>query len=520
MKKLLSALTAVVLAAALSLSVSASSLHFRDVPPDHWAHDAIMSMVDHGLLKGTTVPDQNGMSLFNPTGSMNRTHFVVVAARYLDPDALAAMPAGKYWYSAAYQLLLNRGILRPGELENGKLEKPITREEMALIMSRLAEAKGKTPAALIAPTEIPDFAKIHPAYRQAVRIVYSLGVLQGVDKKGTFNPKGILNRGQASAVFYRLVRANPKPETGGSFDLNSVPAFSGEPYVEVHNNQPYFSKDYGTKAFETYAPLDRLGRCGPAFANVCRELMPTEERGPIGQIKPTGWHTVKYDCVNGKYLYNRCHLIGYQLTAENANPENLITGTRYLNIEGMLPFENMVADYVKETNHHVLYRVTPIFRGENMLADGVLMEGWSVEDHGRDICFCVFAYNAQPGIEINYANGESSQGVLPTPKPDPKPDPKPTPKPTPKPDPKPDPKPIPTPKPDPKPVPKPVPTPKPDPNPNPVTGQYILNKNSKLFHRPNCPSVKRMKESNKQAYTGSRDVLIAQGYRPCKNCNP
>ena len=144
------------------------------------------------------------------------------------------------------------------------------------------------------------------------------------------------------------------------------------------------------------------------YACVGQDIMPTQERGSIGQIKPTGWHTVKYDCVDGKYLYNRCHLIGYQLTGENANEKNLITGTRYLNIDGMLPFENMVADYVQETNNHVLYRVTPIFEGDNLLADGVLIEGSSVEDNGDDICFCAFAYNVQPGVTINYATGDSA----------------------------------------------------------------------------------------------------------------
>jgi DNA-entry nuclease len=160
-----------------------------------------------------------------------------------------------------------------------------------------------------------------------------------------------------------------------SYSLDSIPDYSGSPYVTVNDNQPYFSdSDLTTTSFESYSDLDSLGRCGVAYACVSTDTMPTEERGSIGQIKPTGWHTVKYDCVDGKYLYNRCHLIGYQLTAENANEKNLITGTRYLNVDGMLPFENMVADYIKETDNHVLYRVTPIFDGDNLVASGVLME--------------------------------------------------------------------------------------------------------------------------------------------------
>lgn len=176
----------------------------------------------------------------------------------------------------------------------------------------------------------------------------------------------------------------------------------------IEDNQPNFSQeDLTDVSFESYSELDSLGRCQTAYANVGRDLMPTQERGSIGQVKPTGWHTVKYDTVDGKYLYNRCHLIGYQLTAENANKENLITGTRYMNTQGMLPFENMVADYVKETDHHVLYRVTPYFSGDDLLAKGVQMEGYSVEDEGDGICFNVFVYNVQPGIHIDYETGES-----------------------------------------------------------------------------------------------------------------
>ena len=224
--------------------------------------------------------------------------------------------------------------------------------------------------------------------------------------------------------------------------------------------------------------------------------MPTEERGSIGMVKPTGWHTVRYDdLVDGKYLYNRCHLIGYQLTGENANTKNLITGTRYLNIEGMLPFENMVADYIQETNNHVLYRVTPIFEGNNLLANGVLMEGYSVEDKGAGISYCVFAYNVQPGIEIDYATGESklSDGVKQDEQ-------------------------------------KPATvTPAPSPEPEkqePATGSeasqadYILNTNTKKFHYPTCSSVNDMKEKNKQEFFGTRDEAISNGYSPCGRCKP
>lgn len=192
--------------------------------------------------------------------------------------------------------------------------------------------------------------------------------------------------------------------------METIPEYDGEPYVVIDDNEPNFTEEeLQPEAYETYGTLDALGRCSTAEASIGEGLMPTEKRGAIGQVKPTGWHTVKYDMVEGKYLYNRCHLIGYQLTAENANEENLITGTRYMNTEGMLPFENMVADYIKETGNHVMYRVTPVFEGENLVASGVQMEAESVEDQGADLSFNVYVYNVQPGVEIDYKTGESRE---------------------------------------------------------------------------------------------------------------
>lgn len=206
-----------------------------------------------------------------------------------------------------------------------------------------------------------------------------------------------------------LVSDIVKGTNSSSYDMSSIPEFNGkDAYVVLNNNEPNFTKeDMTTKSFEKYSKLDNLGRCGVAFANVGKDIMPTEERGSIGQVKPSGWQTIKYDIVDGKYLYNRCHLIGYQLTGENANRENLVTGTRYLNIDGMLDFENDIADYVKKTGNHVLYRVTPIFQGSELVCRGVQMEALSVEDNGKGIKFNVFAYNAQPGVEIDYSTGKS-----------------------------------------------------------------------------------------------------------------
>ncbi len=271
-------------------------------------------------------------------------------------------------------------------------------------------------------------------------------------------------------------------DTPSASTLDDIPPFTDQPYVVLGDNIPTFTEAEKavTTSFEEYAPLDSLGRCGVTYACIGRDLMPTEERGSIGSVKPSGWQTVKYDIVDGKYLYNRCHLIGFQLTGENANRENLITGTRYLNIEGMLPFENMVADYIKETGNHVLYRVTPVFEGNNLVASGVIMEGWSVEDNGDGICFYVYSYNNQPGIVINYANGDSalSEDGLPE---------------------------------------APVNTPAVDGGDG-VT--YVLNTNTKKFHEPDCGSVSSMSPSSRKDYTGDRESLIEQGYDPCGSCKP
>ena len=254
--------------------------------------------------------------------------------------------------------------------------------------------------------------------------------------------------------------------------LSDIPEFSGEPYVVINDNEPSFpAEDFTSEGFEEYSPLDDRGRCGVAYANVGLETMPTEERGSISNVKPTGWKSVQYDFVDGKSLYNRCHLIGFQLTGENANRQNLITGTRYMNVDGMLPFENLVADYVKETENHVLYRVTPIFEGDNLVASGVQMEAQSVEDKGEGVCFNVYVYNNQPGVTIDYATGDSwASDEVPA-----------------------------------------------------DTGKestYILNTSSRKFHKPDCGSVETISPSNKKSYTGTREELINQGYEACGKCKP
>ena len=269
---------------------------------------------------------------------------------------------------------------------------------------------------------------------------------------------------------------NPENLCTSAIDLSLIPAYSDTPYAVVNDNKPFFTEaEITAVGFESYAALDALGRCGAAIACCGKEIMPApgEERGSISSVKPTGWIQAQYICVSGQALYNRCHLIAWQLSAENANTKNLISGTRYMNADGMIPFENMVADYIKETGNHVMYRVTPIFEGTNLLASGVQLEAYSVEDGGEGVCFNVYCYNVQPFIVINYATGSSyfDEAAFEAAKPDPD-----------------------------------------------EIGFYILNKNTKKIHYPTCNSVTQMSDKNRQEYTGTLNDLKAQGYVTCGNC--
>ena len=269
-----------------------------------------------------------------------------------------------------------------------------------------------------------------------------------------------------------FVIPSPEPEVVAGVSLEQLPAYSGEPFVILENNVPQFSEsDYTTQSYETYGDLDAYNRCTYTVACIGRDLMPTEDRGNIGQVKPTGWVTAKYDFVDGKYLYNRCHLIGFQLTGENANERNLITGTRYMNVDGMLPFENMVADYIKETDHHVLYRVIPVFDGDNLVASGVTMEAWSVEDNGEGICYYVYIYNVQPGVEIDYATGESWLA-------------------------------------------------EPVSAEGETTEGYVVNTSSGKFHKESCGQWQSIKEENRQKFETTRSQMLAWNFEPAGCCKP
>lgn len=284
-----------------------------------------------------------------------------------------------------------------------------------------------------------------------------------------------------AVVFFLREYFPMEPADVPSATLDGIPAFSGDPYININEGQPSFTEDeLTTTSYEHYSELDRLGRCGVVMACCGKDLMPTGDRGSISSVYPSGWEQAKYDFVDGTYLYNRCHLIGWQLTGEDANERNLITGTRYINIEGMLPFENMVADYIKETGNHVMYRITPVYEGNNLVASGVQMEGYSVEDNGEGICFNVYCYNVQPGVEIDYATGISwLSGETPPA------------------------------------IETESETEKPQLE---AEGTYVLNTSSKRIHMPYCSSVTDMKEENRKDYTGATAPLLEQGYTACGSC--
>ena len=278
------------------------------------------------------------------------------------------------------------------------------------------------------------------------------------------------------------------PTESANISLDEIPAYSGEAYVKINGNKPFFTSDEITNiGFEKYSELDYLGRCGVAFASVGPETMPNEERDGISSVHPSGWeyggksNNNTYDFVEAKYIYNRCHLIGYLLTGENDNERNLITGTRYLNIEGMYDFENYVQDFILETGYHVMYRVTPVYEGKNLVASGVLMEGLSVEDGGDGISFCIYAYNVQPGVVINYLTGENyPEGEEPIVDTDDGG----------------------------------------DASASDVT--YVLNISSGKYHKPDCSGVKTMSEKNRRDFKGSLEDLLTEypSYQPCGTCKP
>lgn len=280
----------------------------------------------------------------------------------------------------------------------------------------------------------------------------------------------------ALSVIFGLASCSYNFDIGGTgysevrINLEDIPEYAGEPYIEINGNIPDFDEeDITNESFEHYSRLDFSGRCGTAYACLGRDTMPAGERGDISMVKPTGWQTSRYDFVDGEHLYNRCHLIGYQLSGENANERNLITGTRYMNTEGMLPFENEVAEYIDRTGGHVMYRVTPVFEDDELLARGVQMEAVSVEDGGRGVCFNVYCYNVQPGVEIDYTDGSNKPAERTEAQ-------------------------------------------------SAGAADYVLNTGSKKYHLPSCSGAAQINRKNRADFTGTEAELESMGYSPCGSC--
>ena len=446
---------------------------FADVGSSDWFCGAVQTAFDKGYMSGTS------NTTFVPRGATTRAAFVqTLYAKAGSPSVSSSNPfhdvkSGDWYYSAVLWASQN-GITNGTSATTFSPNANVTREQLAVFLYADA-GKPHTTGSL---SDFADSSRVDSWALPAMRWAVQNGVISGSTSNGKRYLKPLDNATRAETatmlVYYTGgIQTKPAAISPTGFCYDDVSDYSGAAYAVVNNNTPFFtSADVSTTSFERYSALDGMGRCDTAYANVGTDLMPTEHRGDISSVKPTGWHSVKYDIVDGKYLYNRCHLIGYQLTAENANKLNLITGTRYLNIQGMLDFENMVADYVKETKNHVLYRVTPVFEGDNAVANGVLMEAQSVEDDGAGVTFCVYCYNVQPGIVIDYVTGDSYQTSTPS-----------------------------------------------QPS-GETTATYILNTSSKKFHKPSCSSVSKISAANKKSFTGKRSDLISQGYSPGGTCKP
>ena len=398
---------------ALSLLLSACSFpaltrKYTDVPEESWFYEYVTYATKHHLVTGTS------SDTFSPEAGMTRGQFInglrrAVGASNNDYKSSSSVlftdvKSGSDYEQAIYWAV-TCGVASGTASDQFSPDQTLTRQEMAVMIQRAMDASAITVLDTVSAQEFNDAGEIAAYAREAVASLQKKGLLSG-DANGNVQPTRVVTRAEGTAVLVRLMQtATAKPDT----DMD-IPEYSGSPYVEIKGNIPDFTEyeKINITAYERYSDLDSLGRCGPAMACAGKELMPTEEREEITEIRPSGWHIMRYDdLIEDGFLYNRCHLIGFQLTGENANERNLITGTRYMNIEGMLPFENEVAYYIRRTGNHVLYRVTPIFDGSDLVCSGVKMEAYSMEDRGQSVQFNVFVFNVQPGIVIDYSDGYS-----------------------------------------------------------------------------------------------------------------
>ena len=476
-KRCMTLLLAILMTLTSAFPIFAAS--FSDVKPSDWFYHSVDYVADAGIMAGY----ESGQ--FGSYDDVTREQFAALLYRIEgSPEVCVSSTAFKdvsigSWYAQAVFWANSKKIISGYNANTFGTGDSISREQIAAMMYRYANYKYLDTGKKVSTAGFPDAYAVSGYAKDAVEWALGNQILSGKSIGGTtrLDPRGHATRAESAAILQRFVQRC-------LLDMY-IPPYSGSPHVVVNGNQPLFSgadRVNGLRSFELYSVLDRLGRCQSACASIGLESMPPEgdERGDISSVRPSGWQSVKYDVVPGNYLYNRCHLIGYQLSDEDANSRNLITGTRYLNVEGMLPFEDIVADYIKETENHVLYRVTPQYIGNNLVASGVFIEAYSVEDGGEGICFYVYCYNVQPGITINYQNGNSyrnNESVV-------------------------------------------NPTPTPTPVPNPVGNSYVANTKTKKFHYSTCSSANSISAANRWEYVGTRVYLVSLGYDPCKRCNP
>lgn len=479
-----------------SCTSTAKVERFSDVEPGSWYYDAVVYATEHKMVNGTST------TTFDPDSGMTRGQFVTILRRAVgSSDAnykqsssilFSDVKPGSYYEQPIYWAV-TRGIVSGTGYGQFSPDNDLTRQDMAVIIEKALQASGMTVADTEPAKTFHDAGEISAYASGSISSLQKKGLLAG-DSEGNVQPKKTMTRAEGTTVLVRLMQNLEKAVPSSDF---VPPAYSGAPAVVVNDNVPDFTaeeKKNATASYERYSDLDSLGRCQPAMACLGRDLMPTEERQSITEVHPSGWHLIRYDdLIEDHYLYNRCHMIGFQLTGENANERNLITGTRYMNVEGMLPYENEVAYYIRRTGNHVLYRITPVFEGDNLLCSGVKMEAYSVEDRGASVSFHVYCFNVQPGIIIDYTDGYSWR--------------------------------------DPDYVPPVSDAAREESTLVPTSGKaerepvlvpegtsYVLNTNTMAIHLPGCSSVEQISPRNAAFTDRSLPELVEEGYHPCGSC--
>ena len=393
-----------------SCGIAVNMAKYTDVPPGCWYYDTVSYALEHKLVSGTST------TTFSPDTGMTRGQFITILRRALGASdsnykqsssiLFSDVKPGSYYEQPIYWAV-TRGIVSGTGYGQFSPDKDLTRQDMAVIIQKALLASALTIPETVPAKQFKDAGQISSYAVDAISSLQKMGLLTG-DTEDRIHPKETVTRAEGTTVLVRLAQNTNAAVPSSDF---VPPSYNGVPSVVVNNNVPEFTaeeKKNAASSYERYSDLDSLGRCQAAMACLGRDLMPTDEREPISTVHPSGWHLIRYDdLIEDHYLYNRCHVIGFQLTGENANERNLITGTRYMNVEGMLPYENEVAYYIRRTGNHVLYRVTPVFEGDNLLCSGIKMEAYSVEDRGASVSFNVYCFNVQPGVIIDYSDGYS-----------------------------------------------------------------------------------------------------------------